>query len=447
LSENILIIGNGITGITAARHIRKMSSNNILVISSESEYFFSRTALMYVYMGHEKFENIKPYEDGFWKKSNIKLVFDHVTHINTVQKQVNLSSGNVLNYDKLIIASGSRPNRFGWKGQDLHGVQGLYSLQDLKLLESNSRNIKKAVIVGGGLIGIELAEMLLSRNIEVTMLVRESGYWNNILPEEESQMISRYIMQHHIDLRLSTEAEEFIGDENGRVKSVITITGDHIECQFIGLTAGVSPNIDLVKNSGINYNRGILVNEYLETNIIDVYAAGDCAEFQNAIPFRKNIEQVWYTGRLQAEALAQTICGNRTAYSPGVWFNSAKFLDIEYQVYGLVNKNIPGEKNLYFENDEGNKSIRIVYTDESVIGFNLMGIRYRQEVCEKWIREKYSIETVLENLGEANFDPEFFRQYEYYLIKKFNSLNPGKNILLRKKRKLVNSLFNNSAQS
>jgi len=402
---------------------------------------------MYVYMGHEKFENIKPYEDGFWKKSNIKLVFDHVTHINTVQKQVNLSSGNVLNYDKLIIASGSRPNRFGWKGQDLHGVQGLYSLQDLKLLESNSRNIKKAVIVGGGLIGIELAEMLLSRNIEVTMLVRESGYWNNILPEEESQMISRYIMQHHIDLRLSTEAEEFIGDENGRVKSVITITGDHIECQFIGLTAGVSPNIDLVKNSGINYNRGILVNEYLETNIIDVYAAGDCAEFQNAIPFRKNIEQVWYTGRLQAEALAQTICGNRTAYSPGVWFNSAKFLDIEYQVYGLVNKNIPGEKNLYFENDEGNKSIRIVYTDESVIGFNLMGIRYRQEVCEKWIREKYSIETVLENLGEANFDPEFFRQYEYYLIKKFNSLNPGKNILLRKKRKLVNSLFNNSAQS
>lgn len=447
MSENILIIGNGITGITAARHIRKMSSNNILVISSESEYFFSRTALMYVYMGHEKFENIKPYEDGFWKKSNIKLVFDHVTHINTVQKQVNLSSGNVLNYDKLIIASGSRPNRFGWKGQDLHGVQGLYSLQDLKLLESNSRNIKKAVIVGGGLIGIELAEMLLSRNIEVTMLVRESGYWNNILPEEESQMISRYIMQHHIDLRLSTEAEEFIGDENGRVKSVITITGDHIECQFIGLTAGVSPNIDLVKNSGINYNRGILVNEYLETNIIDVYAAGDCAEFQNAIPFRKNIEQVWYTGRLQAEALAQTICGNRTAYSPGVWFNSAKFLDIEYQVYGLVNKNIPGEKNLYFENDEGNKSIRIVYTDESVIGFNLMGIRYRQEVCEKWIREKYSIETVLENLGEANFDPEFFRQYEYYLIKKFNSLNPGKNILLRKKRKLVNSLFNNSAQS
>ncbi|MBK9331388.1 MAG: NAD(P)/FAD-dependent oxidoreductase [Ignavibacteria bacterium] len=447
MSENILIIGNGITGITAARHIRKMSSNNILVISSESEYFFSRTALMYVYMGHEKFENIKPYEDGFWKKSNIKLVFDHVTHINTVQKQVNLSSGNVLNYDKLIIASGSRPNRFGWKGQDLHGVQGLYSLQDLKLLESNSRNIKKAVIVGGGLIGIELAEMLLSRNIEVTMLVRESGYWNNILPEEESQMISRYIMQHHIDLRLSTEAEEFIGDENGRVKSVITITGDHIECQFIGLTAGVSPNIDLVKNSGINYNRGILVNEYLETNIIDVYAAGDCAEFQNAILFRKNIEQVWYTGRLQAEALAQTICGNRTAYSPGVWFNSAKFLDIEYQVYGLVNKNIPGEKNLYFENDEGNKSIRIVYTDESVIGFNLMGIRYRQEVCEKWIREKYSIETVLENLGEANFDPEFFRQYEYYLIKKFNSLNPGKNILLRKKRKLVNSLFNNSAQS
>ena len=173
---NIVIIGNGITGITAARHIRKRSNYRITVISSESEYFFSRTALMYVYMGHEKFENIQPYENGFWEKNKIELIRDYVTFIDTENKRVDLAGGIVVNFDKLILATGSRSNKFGWKGQDLNGVQGLYSLQDLELLEENSKNISRCVIVGGGLIGIELAEMLRSRNKKVTMLVREDSY-------------------------------------------------------------------------------------------------------------------------------------------------------------------------------------------------------------------------------------------------------------------------------
>ncbi len=435
---NIVIIGNGITGITAARHIRKRSNYKITVISSESEYFFSRTALMYVYMGHEKFKNIQPYEKGFWGKNKIELIQDYVTNIDTENKRVTLAGGIVTNFDKLIIATGSRSNKFGWKGQDLNGAQGLYSLQDLELLEDNTKNISRCVIVGGGLIGIELAEMLRSRNIAVTMLVRENSYWNNILPAEESAMINRHIREHHIDLRLSTELSEILADENKKVKSIITKSGEEISCELVGLTVGVSPNIDVVKNTNIEHNRGILVNEYLETSINDIYAAGDCAEFRKAFPHRKNIEQVWYTGRKHAEAIAQSVCGKRTAYDPDIWFNSAKFLDIEYQTYGLVNMNIEGEKNLYWEDAENRKAIRIVYTDEGVIGFNLMGIRYRQEVCLKWIREKRSIEEVLENLSEANFDPEFFKQHENDLVEVYNYKNPSHKIRLKRKRGLFN---------
>ena len=444
MSKNIVIIGNGITGITAARNIRKRSNDKITVISSESKYFFSRTALMYVYMGHEKLENIQPYENHFWEKNRIELIQDYVTFIDIKNNSVNLSGGISLKFDRLIIATGSRSNKFGWKGQDLNGVQGLYSLQDLELLENNSKNVSRCVIVGGGLIGIELAEMMRSRNIDVTILVRENSYWNNILPAEESEMINRHILEHHIDLKLSTELSEIISDENRNVRSVITKTGEEIKCELVGLTTGVSPNTDIVRDTGIEFKRGILVNEFLETNIENIYAAGDCAEFRTAFPYRKNIEQVWYTGRMQAEVLSQTICGNRTAYDPGTWFNSAKFFDIEYQTYGLVNMNIENEKNLYWEHQDGHKSIRIVYTDEGVIGFNLMGIRYRQGVCVKWIEEKRTIQYVLENLGEANFDPEFFKQYESDITDKYNSENNGKKIIPKSKRKLYNSLFNNS---
>ena len=121
--EKVVIIGNGISGITAARHIRKNSDKEVLVISGETEHFFSRTALMYVYMGHMRAEDIKPYEDWFWKKNKIDLLFDFVNHIDTDNKSLEMKSGNPVNYDQLIIATGSKPNMFCWPGQDLKGVQ------------------------------------------------------------------------------------------------------------------------------------------------------------------------------------------------------------------------------------------------------------------------------------------------------------------------------------
>ena len=132
--KHVVIIGNGIAGITAARHIRKKSKHQITVISGETDYFFSRTALMYVYMGHMKFEHTKPYEDWFWKKNRIDLVKDWVIDVDFIQKKLVCQSNQVIVYDDLIFALGSSPNKFGWKGQELQGVQGLYSYQDLELM-------------------------------------------------------------------------------------------------------------------------------------------------------------------------------------------------------------------------------------------------------------------------------------------------------------------------
>lgn len=426
--KHIVIIGNGIAGITAARYIRKMSDAAITIISAESKYFFSRTALMYVYMGHETVKDIQPYEDFFWDKNRFTLIQAFVQQVNTEAKTLQLSNGKHEHYDTLIIASGSTFNRFGWPGQDLRGVGGLYSLQDLEYLETYSRDTQHAVIVGGGLIGIELAEMFASRNIGVSFLVRESSYWNNVIPAEESAMVNRHIKEHHIDLRLSTELKEILSDDSGRVRAVRTSDGKEIACQFVGLTAGVKPNIDFLRGSGIQLNRGIIINEYFETSVPDVYAIGDCAEFSQPLPLRKNIEQVWYTGKMHGETVALNVLGRRRAYTPGNWFNSAKFLDIEYQVYGEIPPyDLPPEVDtLYWEHTDGRKSIRINYnkSDGIVQGFNLMGIRYRHKVCDKWLSEKRDIRYVMAHLPAANFDPEFFTRYESQVLDLFNKKHP-----------------------
>ncbi|CAA0156254.1 NAD(P)/FAD-dependent oxidoreductase [Tenacibaculum maritimum] len=437
--EHIVIIGNGISGVTAARHIRKLSDKQITIISAETDYFFSRTALMYIYMGHLKFEHTQPYEPWFWKKNNIHLKKGYVSEINTDKKELFFAEGDALSYDKLIIATGSKPNKFGWPGQDLNGVIGMYHKQDLENLEKyapDNKKCKRAVIVGGGLIGIELAEMLHSRNIPVTFLVRESSFWNGVLPKQESAMINKEIIENHIDLRLETNLKEIKSDEHGNVRSiVIAETGEEIECNLVGLTAGVSPNIDFIRDADIETGRGVKVNRFLETNMEGVYAIGDCAEQHEGIGQRRPIEAVWYTGRMMGETVAQTICGNRIEYKPGHWFNSAKFIDIEYQTYGWVwAQPKENEARFYWEHKHGKKCIHISYDKNTreFIGINNFGIRMRHEFFDRVLTEKRSVEYVLEHLADANFDPEFYKLHEPEIVAQFNKEN-NTNIQLKKK--------------
>ncbi len=382
---------------------------------------------MYIYMGHMGYENTKPYEDWFWKKNKIDLVKGHVERVDSAAKCLALRDGSVISYDKLIIASGSKSNKFGWPGQDLKGVQGLYSYQDLEEMEANTRHVQRAVIVGGGLIGIEMAEMLLSRKIGVTFLIRENAFWNNVLPTQEAQVISRHVKEHHVDLREGEELFEILGDESGRVKSVVTKKGETIDCQFVGLTVGVSPNISFLKDSGIETKRGVLVNEYLQTNVADVYAIGDCVERTYDLPGRRNIEQVWYTGRMMGEVVAQTICASKTKYEPGPWFNSAKFFDIEYQTYGNVwNETKSNEDEFYWEHQGGKKAIHFVWdkTSFQFLGLNVFGIRLRHEKFDTWLRERKSIQFVMSHLAESNFDPEFFDRHDDEIVESFESAFP-----------------------
>jgi len=381
-------------------------------------------------MGHMKFEHTQPYENWFWKKNRIELVKGYVNTVDHQNKKLILADGNSIGYDKLILATGSKPNKFGWPGQDLDGVQGLYSKQDLDQLEANAPNketCKRAVIVGGGLIGIEMAEMLRSRKIPVTFLVREESFWNGVLPAGESAMINEHIDEHHIDLRLSSNLKEILADENGRARAVvIQETGEEIACDVVGLTAGVSPNIDFLKESGIELGRGIKVNRHLETNIKDIYAIGDCAEQHEGIGQRRPIEAVWYTGRMMGETVAQTICGNKIEYKPGHWFNSAKFLDLEYQTYGWVFSERgmkENEQHFHWRDAKELICVTIAFDKETkeFLGINTFGIRMRHEIFDRWLTEKRDVNHVMEYLKDANFDPEFYSQYENKIVSKFNS--------------------------
>ncbi|GMQ83011.1 MAG: FAD-dependent oxidoreductase [Rhodothermia bacterium] len=418
MTDRIVIVGNGISGVTAARFIRKSSDTTITIVSSESPYFFARTALMYAYMGSISDRDLKPYEDDFWSRNRLDLVQDYAIKVDTTTKVVRMASGDSLSYDSLILATGSKPVRIGWKGEELPGVQSLYSMQDLALMRRSTNGVKRAAVVGGGLTGVEVAEMLTSRGIEVVFLVRENRYMDYVLPKEESELIENQIRKHGVDLRMNEGLSHMEAGADGTVEAVVVEGGKRIEVGFVALTTGVCPRTDLAISSGINVGRGIHVNRYLETSEPDVYAVGDCAEFSEPLPSGETIQQLWYSGREQGRVVAQSILGERTRYEPDVFYNSAKFFEIEYQTYGMVRPTPDeGTHSVVVVDYEKEKLIRIDYDtgSGSVLGFNLMGIRYRQDVCSHWIRTGARIESVLKELESANFDPEFSESFEQVL--------------------------------
>lgn len=439
-----IIIGNGIAGITTARHLRKRSDDRVTVISRETDHFFSRTALMYIFMGHMTYADTKPYEDEFWKKNRISLIRDTVTGIDVSEKSIQLEKTAFLEYDTLTLALGSATNYFGWPGQDLQGVQGLYSIDDLRTMERDTAEAKHAVVAGGGLIGIEMVEMLLSRGIPTTFLVREKNFWGSVLPAEESALIESHMIAHHVNLQKEDELAEMLGDASGRVHTVRTKQGKDIACDFVGITAGVHPNLSFVKDHpDIETERGILVDEYFRTSAPDIYAAGDCAQVRSPQPGRRPVEAVWYTGKIHGEYIAGNICGEEAPYNPGIWWNSAKFFDIEYQTYGMVTASCPDDESDFFWQDpKEERCLRIRYLTDSlaVTGFNLFGLRGRHAVCEHWIARRATVTEVLADLGALNFDPEFYRSFEPAIIAAWNENHPGQRLHLST-RKGLNSSF------
>jgi NADPH-dependent 2,4-dienoyl-CoA reductase/sulfur reductase-like enzyme len=408
-----VILGNGITGVSAATRLRQLDpQREITIISGESDFHYSRPALMYIFMGHMRYQDTKPYPDSFWDEQRLRRVRDWVVGIDTDARTLRLHRGEAMSFDQLLVATGSKSNRFGWPGQDLPGAQGLYDLMDLRLLYENTRAAKHAVIVGGGLIGIELAEMLHSRNIHVTFVVREQSYWDNVLPPEESQMLNRIIREAGMELMLETNLKEIHAGSDGRVAAIETDDGQRIDCEMVGLTAGVSPNVDLVRSSAIDVGRGILVDDSFRSSVDGVLAAGDCAEIVSEGDGPNLLQQVWYSGKAQGRVAGEVLAGRPARYDPGTWYNSAKFLDLEYQTYGRVGFHVEGERSVYWEHASHRHAMRIVHVDDVVIGMNLMGLRYRHRRCAKWIEEARSVNYVLDHLSDGNFDPEFFVHHE-----------------------------------
>ena len=396
---HVVIVGNGIAGVTAARHVRKASAEaRVTMVSDETLAPYARTALMYVYMGSLAQAHTRMYEERFWAESRIDRVLDRALALDPARQRLALRDGGEVPYDRLLVATGSVPALPPWPGAELPGVQGLYHLADLERMEASTRGVRRAVVVGGGLIGVELAEMLRTRGVAVTFLVREGRYLPRVFSPAESALVQAEIRRHGVDLRLGAEVARVEGD--GRAERVVTTDGEPWAAEFVGVGTGVRPHVGWLGDA-VETGRGVLVDRQLRASAENVWAAGDCAELRRPPPGVRAVEPIWYSARLQGATAGLGMAGHARDYAPGVFYNSAKFFDLEWQVYGAT-----GGDGDDWERGDGARLLRVRHRDGRVRGVSALGVRLRQDVCARWIAEGWPLDRALADLAAARFDAE-----------------------------------------
>ena len=409
-----VIVGNGVAGINAANQIRRRDEKSeITIISKESDHFFSRTALMYVFCGQMNAADIEPYPRDHYKRMNFNRVRDEVVRLDPDNSRLFLTSGKEVTYDRLLLAAGSVARTAGWPGEDLDGVGNFVTWQNLQWLTERAETAKKAVIIGGGLIGIEVAEILIAAGIKVTFLIREDWFWPVAMDKTEGSMIVDHMREHGCDVRLATETAGLVG-RDGKVTGVETGPGETVDCDLAVITIGVVPQTGWLKESGIETDKGggIVVGDHLETNFPDIWAAGDCTSvvWFNGV---RRPEQLWYTSRDQGRMAGLNMAGDKQIYKRPTFFNSAKLFDIEYTTAGYVNFGFEGEKNWFHREPGTYHTVRVIYLpDGSVVGFNMLGRRWNHRLLVNWVDEKRQLDWVLSNLHRAGFDEEFYPAFK-----------------------------------
>jgi NAD(P)H-nitrite reductase large subunit len=255
-----------------------------------------------------------------------------------------------------------------------------------------------------------VVEVLHRAGVEVHFLIMEDWYWPLALDQREARWMAEVMKAKGVHVHLQTQVEEFLADEQGLVRGVRTKDSQQLDCELAVITIGVVPNTQWLEGSGIALDerfKGIAVDEGLATSAPEVFAAGDCATvrwFNSA----QRPEQLWYTSRAQGRVAGRRLLGDQATYQRGTFYNSAKFMDVEYTTAGLVNFNLPGETDWFHEEQgEVRSTTRLVLQDEKVVGFNMLGRRWNHEVLVRWIEERRTRDYVLDHLHEALYDAEF----------------------------------------
>lgn len=323
-SETFVIVGAGLAGGGAVATLRQEGfEGGIVLIGAEPQPPYERPPLSKEYLrGESPFENALLQPAGFYEENDIETRFGvRVTRVDSAERMVQLDSGEHVTYDRLLVATGGRNRRLPIQG--LEGIYDLRTVDDARRIRADITPGRKAVVVGMGFIGSEVAASLRQSGVEVAVVDRNEVPLRRVLGEEVGRVIGDIHRDEGVSMILEDRVASFEGA--GRVERVTTERGRRIECDFVVVGLGTEPVTDLLAGTGASIDNGVVVDEYLRTNVEGIYAAGDIANQYHPV-FERNIRvEHWQNALNQGPAAARNMLGRDEPYGEIPWFWSDQY--------------------------------------------------------------------------------------------------------------------------
>ena len=405
-----LIIGASAAGISAAQRLREVDDKADITVISKDEEVYSRCMLHYLIAGERDLAGLKFIPNNFWAQYDIEWIKGtEVKEVKVDDRYVELADESQYSYDKLLIATGSTPFFPPIDGLEQgKEVFGLRDLADAQEIAQLGAEIEEAAVIGAGLVGMDAAVGLHELGLDVSVVEFEDRILPRQLDEEASARYQSRFEEAGIDIITERGAQEIITDEDNHVQGLNLDNGREISAQLVIVATGVRPNISLVDGTGIEIDKGIVVDEYQQTSLDNIYAAGDVSQSKEVFSEELTLTPIWPLAIKQGKIAAQNMAGEEEKITDNFAYqNSMRFLGLSAITYGLVNVD-EDDYNIYVSQDK-NEYKKLILKDNQLRGAIFIGEINNSGVYGRLIKEGIDLSDKKDRLFELSYG-DFFQE-------------------------------------
>jgi NAD(P)H-nitrite reductase large subunit len=402
--KQFVIIGNSAAGISCVEAIRQRDKESKITVISDEDYSgYCRCLISYYLAGDVKEDKILLRPESFYKENNIELLLNKkVARVDPKKNRVILEDKTQLNYDALLIATGASPKFPEIPGIKKRGVFGFRTIKDAKEIEGLVPVTKTACVLGGGLIGLKAAYALHKRKIETKVIVKSKQILSQMLDVQAAGIVQKRLQENGLEVIFGQDAAEVIG--NGDLKAIKLDSGKAIGCSLVVVGKGVGPNVDLIKDTEIKMNEGILANNLLQTNIANIYVAGDACESFDLTLGKHAVNALWPVAVEQGKICGANMAGDNIVYTGSLGMNSLEFFGLPIISLGIykVKDGEPCEE-LKILDEKAGRYKKIILKDGLIIGAIFVNDIKNSGVFLRLIRERINVSSFKDKLLQENF--------------------------------------------
>ncbi len=394
----IFIIGNGLAGTIAAKTLRELDKQSEIEIFAEEKYvYYPRPNLIEFIAGNLPFERLFAFPAGWYEQQKIRLHLDTpILKIIPDSRQVEAGKGRPRSYDRLLLANGASAFLPPIKGTDKKGVFTLRTLEDALAILEYGKSHPRLVVIGGGLLGLEIARAAKVRGGDVEVVEFFPYLLPRQLDPQGGALLKTEVEKYGIKVHLNIATEEILGTDE--IRGLRFKTGQELSADMAIVAAGVRPNIGIIKAAGLAVDRGVLVNEFLETGAPGVYAAGD------GIQHSGKLYGIIPASFEQARLVASNMLGDSKKYEGTIPSNTLKVVGLSLTSVGLVNPEGVGFEEFRYENKDEGIYKKIVLQNDILVGAVWMGTKNGVNGISRAVIQKLDVGRWKQSLLEDNFD-------------------------------------------